>query len=277
MRRNVGLSSLPQQSPALASYSLLSTSLSEQQLGTLQSQLATFQAALRAFASKHRAKILSDPVFRTHFSDMCNQLGVDPLGNGGRKGVWDFLGVGEWTYALAIQVVDVCLQTRETNGGLMEMDEVVRGVTRLRRGSEISSHANAPNSSTSSHSHSITASDVSRAINSLEPLGCGYSIIDVGNKKMVRSVAAEFDTDSFAVLECASEGGQGYVSVATLRSWTAGTRVNAPSSFTEWTMRRAENAFSKALLEDGLVWLDDGGEGEIMYWVPALFDFQEYG
>jgi ESCRT-II complex subunit VPS22 len=278
MRRNVGLSSLSQQSATLASYSSLSSSISEQQLSTLQSQLATFQAALRSFANKHRAKILSDPVFRTHFADMCNQLGVDPLGSGGRKGIWEYLGIGEWTYALAVQVVDVCLQSRERNGGLIEIDEVVRGVARLRSGSSPSAAAPSATSSRfkgmlgsandSQASTTITASDVVRAINALEPLGCGYSIIQAGQKKMVRTVPAEFDTDSMTILECASESGTGCVTTSRLQAWT-GQKGRA------WATTRAENALQKALMGEGLVWLDDGADGELQYWMPALFDFQE--
>lgn len=294
MRRHVGLSSLSQQTTANAAYSSLSSTLSEHQLSTLQAQLATFQGALRTFATKHRAKILSDPVFRTHFADMCNKLGVDPLGSGGRKGVWDYLGVGEWTYALAVQVVDVCLSSRERNGGLMELDEVVRGVTRLRGGpaptpgsgsssSNSRKGANAAKESasyaTTSSSSSVTAQDVSRAINALQPLGCGYSIIDLGHgKKMVRSVAAEFDTDSLTLLEAASDSGLGHLTISSLRSFTAGRSVGGSSVPTGgWTVQRAVNALERALLNEGLVWMDDQEAGEVQYWIPSLFDFQEAG
>ena len=287
MRRHVGLSSLSHQTTANAAYSSLSSTLSEHQLSTLQAQLATFQGALRTFATKHRAKILSDPVFRTHFADMCNQLGVDPLGSGGRKGVWDYLGVGEWTYALAVQVVDVCLSSRERNGGLLELDEVVRGVTRLRSGPATAAGSgsnkaaviarSSASATSSSASSSVTAQDVVRAINALQPLGCGYSIIDLGHgKKMVRSVAAEFDTDSLTLLEAASDSGLGHVTISSLRSFTAGrSAVGSPAAAGGWTVQRAANALERALLNEGLVWMDEQEAGEVQYWMPSLFDFQE--
>lgn len=287
MRRNVGLSSLSQQSEARASYSTLSNAISEQQVSTLQSQMATFQTALRTFANKHRAKILSDPVFRKHFADMCNQVGVDPLGSGGRKGLWDFLGVGDWTYTLAVQVVDVCLASRERNGGLMDMDEVIKGVTRLRRGDERKPQAKAlaaarqgqlVGKNTSSQEGAVTASDIERAIKALAPLGCGYSVITVGNSKLVRSVAAEFDVDSLTILECAASTGRGYITINILQSWTAtkSTRGNNTTTAARgWPAKRAENAVNQALLTDGVVWLDDQEPGELQYWVPSLFDFQE--
>lgn len=288
MRRNVGLSSLSQQSEALASYSTLSNAINEQQVTTLQSQMATFQGALRTFANKHRAKILSDPVFRKHFADMCNQVGVDPLGSGGRKGLWDFLGVGDWTYTLAVQVVDVCLASRERNGGLIDMEELIKGVTRLRRGDERQPKAKAleaarqgqlvGKSSSSDEGGAVTAADIERAIKALAPLGCGYSVITVGSSKLVRSTAAEFDVDSLALLECAASTARGYITISILQSWTANKVSKGGAgavSARGWTAKRAENAVNQALLTDGVVWLDDQEPGELQYWVPSLFDFQE--
>lgn len=250
--------------------------------------MATFQTALRTFANKHRAKILSDPVFRKHFADMCNQVGVDPLGSGGRKGLWDFLGVGDWTYTLAVQVVDVCLASRERNGGLMDMDELIKGVTRLRRGDErvprTAALATARQGQSSykkllQEEDAVTAADVERAIKALAPLGCGYSIITVGSSKLVRSIAAEFDVDSLTLLECAASTGRGYITVGILQSWTV-NKSNRPggdsSSLSRgWPAKRAENAVNQALLTDGVVWLDDQEPGELQYWVPSLFDFEE--
>lgn len=286
MRRNVGLSSLAQQTETLASYSTLSNAISEQQVNTLQSQMATFQAALRTFANKHRAKILSDPVFRKHFADMCNQVGVDPLGSGGRKGLWDFLGVGDWTFTLAVQVVDVCLASRERNGGLMEMDEVIKGVTRLRQGDESKSQAGALATArqgqmigkkTAKDEGAVTASDIERAIRALAPLGCGYAVLTVGSSKLVRSIAAEFDVDSLALLECATSIGKGYVTISLLQNWTAQQSAQPSNAATlqGWPAKRAENAVNQALLRDGIAWLDDQEPGELQYWIPSLFDFEE--
>jgi ESCRT-II complex subunit VPS22 len=248
MRRNVGLSSLQRQASSLESYSTLSSALSQSQLVALSSQLQHFQSTLRAFATKHRRRILSDPIFRAQFADMCTQLGVDPLG-GGRKGIWDHVGIGEWTYGLAVQVVDVCLAAKERNGGLIEVSEVVRGVSRLRGEGE----------------GGITPADITRAIRALEPLGCGYSIIQVGGRRMVRCVPAEIDTDALVVVESAAELGKGWVDEQDLASWTLKT---------SWTAERLQAALNKALVGDGLVWIDEQAQGGGKeYWVPSLWDF----
>lgn len=256
MRRNVGISGLQRQSESLASYSQLGESISNAQLTQLEGQLKTFQAALRNFATKHRSKIISDPVFRQHFSTMCAEMGVDPLG-AGKKGVWDYLGVSDWTYGLAVQVVDVCLQTRERNGGLIEMRQLLQGVTRLRTGSDTAA----------TDRSAITTNDIARAIKALESLGCGYQIITLegSSEKLVRSVPQAFDTDSLVLLECAAHLGKGYVTEQDLVDYTRSTKA--------WVLQRAVSALNKALLEDGLVWVDEQATGGRQYWVPSLLAF----
>lgn len=253
MRRNVGISSLQRQSDSLASYSQLGSTISATQLTQLSAQLSTFQAALRSFATKHRSKIISDPVFRQHFSTMCQEMGVDPLGSG-KRGVWDYLGVGDWTYGLAVQVVDVCLATREKNGGLIEMKLLLQGITSLRTGGKGEESA-------------VTTNDVVRAIKTLDDLGCGYEIITLhgSSEKLVRSVNQAFDTDSLVLLECAAQLGKGYVTEQDLVEHTRASKA--------WATQRAVNALNKALLEDGLVWVDEQASGGKQYWVPSLVAF----
>lgn len=38
---------------------------------------------------------------------MCASIGVDPLSSG--KGFWSVLGIGDFYYELAVQIVEVCL------------------------------------------------------------------------------------------------------------------------------------------------------------------------
>lgn len=45
---------------------------------------------------------------------------VDPLAS--NKGFWaEVLGVGDFYYELAVQIVEICLATRSVNGGLMAL------------------------------------------------------------------------------------------------------------------------------------------------------------
>lgn len=251
MRRHVGLASLHNQTSQSSAYDALGTSISSSQLTQLESSLSTFQRALRHFASVHRAKILSDPVFRSHFSQMCAEVGVDPLG-GAQKDVWGFLGVSDWTFGLAVQVVDVCLAAKEANGGLIEMGELVRGVVKLRTGQE------------SAGGGAVSERDVVAALKTLKPLHCGYDLVSVGPLTMVRCVPQALDSDALLVLQCASIHAQPWVTHA---SFTQFARDQG------WKTSRAEQALEKAVVEEGLVWEDVPPGEDTRYWVASLVAF----
>jgi hypothetical protein len=51
------------------------------------------------------------------------------------KGFWaEILGVGNFYFELGVQILDVCLQTRAQNGGLISFAELMEALT-ARRGS----------------------------------------------------------------------------------------------------------------------------------------------
>lgn len=64
----------------------------------------------------------------------------------------------------------------------MELDAIVRALR------------NKPNSS------NITQDDVLQAIKCLKPLGSGFEVVEIGKKKMVKSVAREMNVDVARVL-----------------------------------------------------------------------------
>ncbi|OCH89307.1 winged helix DNA-binding domain-containing protein [Obba rivulosa] len=239
----VGLAAFERQQQSARSFAELSSTISQTQVENLHNQLAQFRAALSRYASTHRDAIRRDPTFRHAFQQMCSSVGVDPLA-GPRKGGWwaEILGLSDWQYELGVQIVDVCVSTRERNGGLIEMGELVRLVSKLR----------------GVGSGAVTEEDVVRSIKTLRPLGAGYEVLDVGGgKKMVRSVPRQLDEDQAVVLAVAQEEG-GRVSEMLLVSRCG------------WTTDRARAALENMLLRDGLCWLDEQDEGDrTCYWVPS--------
>ncbi|GAA5906179.1 EAP30/Vps36 family vacuolar-sorting protein [Sporobolomyces salmoneus] len=265
-RRTAGYSSLQRHLDSANSYSSLSSSLAAQQSASLAAQLSTFQSALATFSSHHRQKILSSPEFRTHFSQLCAEMGVDPLG-GGAKGLWDKMGVGDWYYALGVQIVDVCLKKRDRGGGLVALDEVLSDVRKLRS-IPSSSSTTTTTIGKSTTVADVSESDVQRAIEALDPLGCGYRIIQVGGKKVVRCSPGGLDKDSLVVVEAASDTGRGAVTRDEVQAFTE------KETGEKWTMDRVEHAIEKALMEDGMIWIDEYNDGITVkreYWSPALF------
>ncbi|KAH9836279.1 EAP30/Vps36 family-domain-containing protein [Rhodofomes roseus] len=245
----VGIAAFDRQSQQKRSFAELSTEISQGQVDLLHAQLAQFRSALAHYAATHRDSIRDDPQFRHAFQRMCTSIGVDPLA-GPRKGGWwaEMLNLGDWQYELGVQIVDVCVSTRERNGGLIEMGELVRLVSKLRgvKGGV------------------ITEDDVIRSIKTLKPLGAGYEVLDVGaGKKMVRSVPKQLDADQAVVLAIAQEEG-GRVSETMLVQRRG------------WTHERARAALENMLLRDGLCWLDEQDpEQGVAYWVPSAMQWDE--
>ncbi|KAJ7489935.1 EAP30/Vps36 family-domain-containing protein [Mycena galericulata] len=242
-RRGVGLAAFDRQEQSKRSFAELSTQLSQSQVDHLHAQLNQFRTALAHFAATHRDSIRKDPTFRHAFQQMCSSIGVDPLA-GPRKGGWwaEMLGLGDWQYELGVQIVDVCVSTRDRNGGLIEMDELLRLVSKLRGVS----------------GGKITEDDIVRSIKTLQPLGVGYQVVSVADgRKMVRSVVKELDEDQAVVLAIAQqEGGRIVEDILVSRKG--------------WTRGRARAALENMLLRDGLCWVDEQDEecGK-SYWVTS--------
>jgi ESCRT-II complex subunit VPS22 len=134
--------------------------------------------------------------------------------------VWgELLGVGDFYYELGIQIIDVCLSTRALNGGLMELSEVKRRVERMRGLRDPNANKALPNIPYNSNSHinnlankwatmtnkdsngmEVTEDDVLRSIKTLAPLGSGFQVLQIGDKKMVSSVPRELNRDQSIVL-----------------------------------------------------------------------------
>ncbi|KAF9967411.1 hypothetical protein BGZ70_009658 [Mortierella alpina] len=234
----------------------------------LRSQMDTFRTNLENFARLHRKDIQKDPEFRMHFQKMCGNIGVDPLASS--KGYWgELLGVGDFYYELGIQIIDVCLSTRALNGGLMELSEVKRRVERmrgLRDNNKPNSTSNSNNSSSTSKwslptskdtSMAITEDDVLRSIKTLAPLGSGFQVLQIGDRKMVSSVPRELNRDQSVVLGLVQKT-NGHVS------------VNVVVERLGWETGRIKAALD-TLLEDSLMWIDQQAE-PYEYWVPGFFE-----
>ncbi|KAE9399424.1 winged helix DNA-binding domain-containing protein [Gymnopus androsaceus JB14] len=213
----VGLAGLDRHSESTRSYAALSSSLSQSQIRHLESQLT----------------IRADANFRHKFTQMCGSIGVDPLAGPRKGGWWAELmpGFGDWQYELGVQVVDVCVSTREKNGGMMELAEVVR---------------------------LVTEEDIIRCIKTLQPLGAGYQIVDLGDgRKMVRSVPKELDSDQAVILALARQPGK-------FGKITEEELVEEKG----WTRQRAKGALENMLIRDGLCWHYDR-----VYWVTSAMQW----
>ncbi|TRM61695.1 EAP30/Vps36 family-domain-containing protein [Schizophyllum amplum] len=188
----VGIAAFERNEQSKRSFAELSSAVSHSQVADLKSQLDHFRTALARFATQHRETIKSDPDFRHAFQQMCATVGIDPLAGPRRGGWWaELLGLGDWQYELGVQIVDVCVSTRARNGGMIDMDELVRHVTRLR----------------GLNAGAVTEEDIVSSIKTLAPLGAGYQ---------------ELDQDQAAILDLAHDTGGRVVEgdLVSRRGWT---------------------------------------------------------
>lgn len=266
MRRRPGIAGLQLDAAARSHYRALGESVQETKAEHVKATLNSFKTKLEAFALKHAADIRRDPGFRSRFHAMCATVGLDPLASS--KGAWaELLGIGDWYAALGVAVVEACLASRAVDGGLTDAG-VVRAYA-ARKGFSSSAAGEGP--------LAITDDDVERAVQALSALGSGFSVVKVGERRLVRSVPGELSGDGSAVLEFASGASGG---------WTTAERV---SQGLGWDPERSSAALDR-LLADGLGLADDqfvesekekekekgkgeGGEGsptKRAFWFPCL-------
>lgn len=220
----------------------------------MKAQFETFKSGLAKFALEYQKEFSQNPALRTHFTKMCTKIGVDPLVCtnllhlflhlfilffSASKGFWtEMLGIGDFYYELAVQIVEICFSMRAETGGLLEMNFLISKLKKMR-----------------GNQSEITEEDVERSIKTLEPLGSGYEIIKLNTQTFVQSVPRELSQDQSNLLRKASE---------------RGGRVNYDGFSTSWTRERFENTVN-ALLADGLIWVDSKTRNMLPdYWIASF-------
>jgi len=121
--RKAGLAGLLAEKKRREKMQSLATKIEEDNIEHMTKQLKVFQENLQKFAAKHKDRINQNPHFRHQFQQLCAKTGVDPLAS--HQGFWaQMLGLGNFYYELAIQMIQLCLALRDDNGGLIELKEL---------------------------------------------------------------------------------------------------------------------------------------------------------
>nr|CAG4644139.1 EOG090X09XM [Lepidurus arcticus] len=242
MRRRAGVGAIRNQQLQSEKFKDKGTELQENQFEQMTKQMETFKEKLEEFASNHRQEIKKNPTFRKQFQDMCATIGVDPLASS--KGFWtELLGVGDFYYDLAVQIVEVCLATSHRNGGLITLDELRHRLIKARGKAQ--------------HHQEITQDDLLRAIKKLKVLGSGFEAIPFEKGRwLIKAIPGELSMDQTAILQSAQEHG-----------WTSAGQLHKELG---WDLVRAQNVLQQ-LIKEGVAWLDSQNPGEDAYWFPSLF------
>ncbi|XP_050299169.1 vacuolar-sorting protein SNF8 isoform X3 [Anthonomus grandis grandis] len=168
MRRRAGLGAIQKQKLEQEKYKDKSNEIQENQFEQMTRQLEFFKTNLEEFASKHKSEIKKNPEFRRQFQEMCSSIGVDPLSSG--KGFWSILGIGDFYYELAVQIIEVCLATNNKNGGLISLEELRTRLINAR--GKRKEH------------QEISKDDLLRAAQKLKIFGSGFNVIPYGRGKV---------------------------------------------------------------------------------------------
>jgi ESCRT-II complex subunit VPS22 len=236
-RRGVGVGAIQKKKERQNAYSNRGKELETNKLAFVKQTLSEFEIKLRDFAAKHKEKINKDPEFRQQFHIMCNSIGVDPLQSS--KGFWaNILDVGDYYYELAVQVIDIGMRTRRSNGGIMTFSEMLNRV-RSVKGRE-----------------TVSSDDIKRAVEKLHVLGSGFSVITLDDgEALVLSAPTSLSSDQQILLNVANK--LGFVTVAHLTQEMG------------WALPRCEMVIT-ALVGAGFMWVDET-HGLVCYYFPSLF------
>lgn len=214
----------------------------------MEQQLKVFQENLTTFAHKYKKQINSNPAFRAKFHEMCTTIGVDPLQS--TKGFWsELLGFGSFYYELAVQLVELCYLTRPSNGGLLALSDATEALTERR--SRVSSASSRKGSS----AQQISEDDVERAVDVLRKLGNGFKLLEIGRRKMIRSVPAELDKDQETALQLGQSSG--FITSRQLQTELG------------WTAERTSKCIHH-LMSSGIAWIDKAPDGEASFYFPCF-------
>uniref|UniRef100_A0AC35U2S1 Vacuolar-sorting protein SNF8 n=1 Tax=Rhabditophanes sp. KR3021 TaxID=114890 RepID=A0AC35U2S1_9BILA len=245
-RRAVGVGAAHIKQQVQAKFDAKGQELASEQISNFSSQLESFTKKLEEFAYKHRNEIRKNSQFRRHFQEMCAHVGVDPLASS--KGFWSSkLGVGDFYYELAVQVIEVCLSTNHINGGLITLNDLR---TRLLK------------SRGKTRNENITNDDILRAVHKVKVLGSGFQLLPLdGGRFLIQSVPGELSMDHSRVLQLAEE--------------TAHVTVELIMDKLRWEENRSRQVVEH-LVKEGLAWVDNQPSDTIQYWIPSLFLQQYY-
>jgi ESCRT-II complex subunit VPS22 len=240
MRRGVGIGAINKKQAEQQKFAATANQIAENQVEKLTQQMEVFKKNLEEFAFKYKNEIKNSPQFRKQFQDMCANIGVDPLASS--KGFWsELLGVGDFYYEIAVQIVEMCNMYQEKTGGLLYLDFILEKLKKQR----------------SRFTQEISLDDCMRAIKKLHAFGNGFTLISMKNDRyIVQSIPEELNLDQTKILQLA-EVKNGCLTKQDINSLLG------------WDNFRIDNCI-EFMLKEGVIWVD-GQSKPTSYYFPGLY------
>jgi ESCRT-II complex subunit VPS22 len=161
--------------------------------------------------------------------------------------------VGDFYFEIAVQIIEVCIKTKNQNGGIIELNELRERVSAMRnRYSRAKFNTKA---------QEISNDDIKRSITNVQQLGNGYKLLLIGGRYYVQSVPCELTHDHTELLATVAHLGD-----------CVGVTVKTLADELGWNTNRVEQALS-LLEKEGFAWIDtQSPDNQMYYWFPGLID-----
>jgi len=142
--------------------------------------------------------IRDDPASRKYFFSMCSPLVIESL-RIDKEGFWaSSLGLSDFYYELAVKVAEVCISTRQRNGGINSVNEVrkilLRRLATFRFGSLFSKYPDSKDCKDNKNNtqpkltvRRYSTDDIIRAVDKLTLLKSGFRTVKFGSNVMILS------------------------------------------------------------------------------------------
>src|SRR3989338_4968505 len=159
--KRVGIGGLRREQHLREAAQRVGDDLAAAELAEMTRLMAAFRAQLGAFAERHRAAVSRDADLRQQLQRMCVAVGVDALAS--NKGFMArVLGLGDFYYSIAVQVVELCMRSRPANGGLVALDDLLAQLNARRAAAGL---------------HPASGEDVERALDAPAAPGPGFAVL----------------------------------------------------------------------------------------------------
>ncbi len=198
---------------------------------------------MNKYSSQYESEIRNNKVVRAKFINICNKIGIDPIVS--KRSMWGMLG--DFYNQISIQILRICEKTKEYNGGLIKIDDLIQIFNRTYP------------------SNQIDKSDVQKALNNISMLGNGCKIVD---GTYISTVPFELSNDQVSLMKMAAQSGFVSENVAKNAGWTVDRFSLAIVNFfgLDLDILTPEQ---KKMLQEGLVWADKQTEDGIpRYYFP---------
>ncbi|EDR26210.1 vacuolar-sorting protein SNF8, putative [Entamoeba dispar SAW760] len=141
-------------------------------------QVNLFKHKLEEFLQNNRNEITSNPETQNKLYVLCRKMGVEPLTT---EKSYFFYRNKDFYNELTVQIIEECYKSRESNGGIIEINKLCDLVNKKRKST-------------------INQNDIFRAINQANCLGEGLKVVTIHQQSYVISVPFELADDQQVVL-----------------------------------------------------------------------------